>query len=833
MRHLAHRTPIVKRLGTLCVLVLVAGLAATIVPVARAASGTVILEVTHAEAINKNSDTIPLFFWAVQQDFYPKLGVDAPLPPASLTTGREIAQRDWAVWEPAEQVSKTFPDIDLMTSNIVRGAVELWDADDVDSHDQFDINPAAGRGLPLEFDVCTMRFNRAGDGTRLIGASWLGQGAESDPARVRVSMRTADGKPFLPNNVSIADISPVQAVYHPRYIIKDKATALMLQLASSHPTTVVATISVSLFDGISTVNDSKSVNVPPEGLRVFFFDGSGSAGPFAPGKQPNFQRLRYTVNMTVPADATVADPSGPFPNCVAAQDNTYTGELPIIATDSPKTLYVAWDFGASAVPGESITPAPPSVTQVMNTALSNERLRTAIFPIAAPISAVYPGHALSLKTELEPAPTIFGWSVAAHIAGIDTLQLMPRNGWFAESNAAGLLRFGGGAIGMSLAEFAPHAVISEQGYSQVAVHEQGHTFQLSRRPCSTGGVAELLFGLGCRDEYNHAAADGAPYLGSGYDVVGAVYPTGLGGAAGTREVQNAINIMDSTGARDGTFDRWIDNLSYDWLSEELRRPQDPPLVAISGFVKVPGGLDAPSGAISGALANAYRYDGVPDMAEATLGDAQGSGEGQFFVRLVTGQGERRYRFTPLFDHEGDTKGEYGFFALAVPWDAATTKIELVGPGKGSDLGNPQGAVGILIGMNVSAQAPTVTKLRAAAGKAPDLGAAQHTPPVIQPGERIVVAWDQQDADTAAGSLSAILYLTPPKAPGSLATVATNIPFAINLVGGQATLQASQLAGLPGDYGARIVVSDGVNTTSFSVAKLFSVRAGTYMPVARR
>ena len=27
-------------------------------------------------------------------------------------------------------------------------------------------------------------------------------------------------------------------------------------------------------------------------------------------------------------------------------------------------------------------------------------------------------------------------------------------------------------------------------------------------------------------------------------------------------------------ARDGAFNRWIDNLSYDWLSEKLRRPQD-------------------------------------------------------------------------------------------------------------------------------------------------------------------------------------------------------------------------------------------------------------------
>jgi hypothetical protein len=222
------------------------------------------------------------------------------------------------------------------------------------------------------------------------------QGFESDPGRVQINVRTADGKPFLPNNVSIADATPVQAVYHPRNIIKGKATAFMLQLTSSHSLPAGANITVTLTDGITTATDTKSVTVPPEGLKVFFFDGSGSAPPYIPDKQPNFRRLRYTVNMTVPADSTNPDPSGLFPNCVATQDNTFTGELPIIATDSPKTLYLAWDWGSSAIPGESITPAPPTVPQVVTTATSNEKFRRAIFPIADVVSAVFPGRALSV-----------------------------------------------------------------------------------------------------------------------------------------------------------------------------------------------------------------------------------------------------------------------------------------------------------------------------------------------------------------------------------------------------------------------------------------------------
>ena len=107
----------------------------------------------------------------------------------------------------------------------------------------------------------------------------------------------------------------------------------------------------------------------------------------------------------------------------------------MITTTSPTTLYLPWDWGSSAIPGESITPAPPSVAQVRTTAAANEKFRRAIFPIADVVSAVFPGRALSVKTTLEPVPTILGWSVAAHIAGIDRLELMPRNHWLARTPA--------------------------------------------------------------------------------------------------------------------------------------------------------------------------------------------------------------------------------------------------------------------------------------------------------------------------------------------------------------------------------------------------------------
>gem|GEM_PF-5245647 len=803
------------------------------IPVARAASGSVILEISQAQAIEHGSDYGGIFPWAAQQDFYPKLGLSDFVTAPVLSTGPQIDQRDHTMWDPAYSVTRTWADVRDLAGGDVQGVVELWDKDDIGSDDQFDINAAAAnRVLRLRFDVCSLRFRRADDpaARTFTGSSWMDQGSESDPGRVQVRVRTADGRSFLPKNVAIADASPVQAVFHPSAIVDGKATAFMVELSSSHPSSVGANVTVTLNDGMSAATDSKSVTVPPEGLRLFLFDGTGTAAPFIPHKQPNLRRLNYTVSIDVPADSQFPDPSGPFPNCVAASDNVLNGSLPVVITDSPTTLYLPWDWRGI---GESTPARPPTLADANATFVANEQFRRATFPIADVRSALVPGFAVSPRTTLEPAMSIVGWSVAAHIAGLDRLVLMPRNGWFAENDAA--LTFGHGAIGMSLGEFAPHAVISEQGFSEAVVHEQGHTFQLSRRPCSTGGVAELLFGLGCRDEYTHAASDGRPYKASGYDVLGVVYPTGAGGVPGSREVRDSTNFMDTTGARDGNpYDRWIDNLSYDWLIGQLRNPQDPELISLSGYIQVPGGLDKPTGStVNGTLLPSFRYMGLPDRPEATLNDPVGSGEGRFALRIITPSGFRLYNFTPAFDSDGNDAGEHGFFSFAIPWDAATTRIELIGPGKTADIGQPQGSIVVLASRNVSPKSPGIANLRASVTKAPAGNLPSAAIPSAGSLNGILIGWDQGDSDTPASDLSAMVFILPPRQLGTLGNSVQAIPLAINLKGGSFEISAAQLASLPGNYGVRIVVSDGVNTSTLEAANLFNIRSEVNLPFVTR
>lgn len=170
-------------------------------------------------------------------------------------------------------------------------------------------------------------------------------GNESDPARVQANIGTSDGRSLLPNNLAIADAGSVQAVYHPRYIIDNKPTAFKLDLTSTHTTPVNATVTVQMSDGITTVSDSKPVVVPPEGLRVFLFDGSGTAAPFRPRKQPNLPRLQYSVAVDAPADSNERRQDRPIPELRAGcSDNALSGSAPMITTNSPRTLYLPWDL---------------------------------------------------------------------------------------------------------------------------------------------------------------------------------------------------------------------------------------------------------------------------------------------------------------------------------------------------------------------------------------------------------------------------------------------------------------------------------------------------------
>lgn len=713
-----------------------------------------------------------------------------------------------------------------------------------------DINPLVGlpsspeKILNLVFDTCRMTFSGPGVTTAGPGAAWVGPGSEPNPdeaASIRLEVSTADGRPFSPDDIAISRLTPVQSVYEPRFIIADKATALMAEFGSSWAVAQSAVVSATLSDGLTTVTDRKTVTIPPGGTRVIFFDGSGEAGPFFPRKVPGSitsgggtGTLAYTVSAEISNETIDRPVPHPFENCPPTANNQRSGTHPIIATQDLFTLYLPWDWADRA---GSIAPVVPSIASVMTTASANERLRLAAFPLATVNSAVAPVPAISSYplvpgTEaLEPFITMMGADVAASAVGIGRIVLMPRNGWFFSNGISGTNRlspFANNAIGLSLAEFVPRAVIAEQGFSQVAVHEIGHALTLSQRKCRDGGIGEFFLNAGCRDEYTHTAADGAPYIGQGYDVLGMVYPTGFGGLLGTREVI-ANNIMTTTGMLDGSYDRWLDTFSYDILSEKLRLPNDPPLISVAGYIKVDGALDEPAKiSTSGQLFTSYRFDGIPDIVQGKSQEAVG--DGLFVIRILTSTAGEAYlyRFIPQFEVEGNQTKGYGFFAFTVPWPANAQRIELTRYDL-ADTSQPT-LLEAMDSLEQSKSSPKISDLKASAANSAASVAIEGALPTFTADQSITLEWQAEDADTEGKALRAMVYLIPPANPVMAMTTIMSettklaIPVAVEVQGNQITLQSNQLRNALGDYGAKLLVSDGINTTELEVPKLFTVTA---------
>lgn len=776
--------------------------------------GTISAEVFQANASRKNDDNfIPGLDLFDLQDFYLWVSVNGgPDMDSPVRSNLDLAE-----WDPPFRVSADV----IKAVRFFPVRVELWDSDDTDAHDQFDINPENPytKALTVLYDGCTMEWS---DGTNTFGPgpAWVPSPMEQDVeglGQILLQISNDDGRSFAPDDVAIAYAGPVQVAYykggyHAPLIVADKATSFMVQLSSSWAVPRQVQIRVTMSDGVSTVNQTKYVVVPPDGLRVFFFDYSEGVGPFFPEKNLPDPQLTYNVQVNV--EGGDGDPVPPWFNCVGDNNTLDDGFRPIIQTHNPTVVYRRWDYDD--------TLNPPSIPDANATVGNNEIFREATFPISVARSTVVTAPyftpfgrgttdllgGLPDWTAVEPGQTLFWENIGAMAAGIERMVLVARE-TFWEDNLSRLTTGSMTTLGLSLGESGPRVVIAEAGTSQTVVHELGHTYKLSQRPCS----ARDVFLAGCRDEYLHTAADGRPYLADGYDVQAGVYPAGSGGTPGTREVLGVTNFMDTTAAGLGAYDRWVDLFSYNYLLEQMRDRQDPTLVSLSGVIWAKNGFDAQDPGMVGMLFPSYQFEGMPDLEQRPYGEAAGSG--LFGVRLEAGQGDRIYRFDPWFRSMPDGS-EVAFFAFGVEWDPAAEAVSLWGLSDPANAAQSQWVE--LFRLNRSAESPIINSIQAAVDGAPRLDPQQQVPPVIiAPGESVAISWDASDADSA--DLRAILLLEPPPSPGGYNGW---LPYGVQIDGNQATIPWSWLALRPGTYGGRVVVSDGVNATSYEQPDLFTI-----------
>lgn len=794
-------------------------------PDAGAATGQVTLEVHEAHAVNRKDDNCgPGGIGCTEQDFY----VNADFPAMATQTSSTIEGKDDASWGPfvaSATVDKT------RRWHALR--VELWDDDTTSGDDRFDINPGSPDELQIHFDACTMQWYTDGWSTLFgPGMSYPPAGGSTpDHASIALRLVTGDGLPFTDNDIAITDLSPVQSAFDPGKAIADKPTALRVVLASTYTGEVTAPLTVTVGDGVSPPqSETRVVTIKPKLNTYYFFDGiGGHHAPYVPTKPAGAHEglLTYSARLDLLEFAPEGTPPD-FLDCYQANNAVADKTTPIVRTVNPGVVFVRWDFVDSL--------DFSSVPALHTMADRDERFRLASWPLAStgpvvinpPIATPF-DFASPASWIGEPFLSIKALSVGASLAGIDRLVLVARNGWFA-ANSWRSATFPGSAKGLSLGEYAPHAVIAEEGHFATSTHELGHTYRLSRRMCSTGGLAESWFGVGCRDEYKFAAADGAPFKAQGLDVAGSIFPTGRdGGLSGCAPlVPNSRqvclkNIMDANSS--SGFANWTDTFTFNGLTDTLRGGIDPPLVSISGWVAAADGLGtgAAPPAFTGGLDFSYQTDGVPDLPDPASLDPPRDfvGSGQFSVRLRTASGEKIYRFDPSFTGDGDGPPQDGaYFAFNVPWDDTISSIALFGP---ADARDPECRQANCVQQDVplfdrprTQLAPFIDGLRAGRDTAPPMNGPDPGPPTIGPGHDAVIAWGAFDQDSP--ELHAALLLAPagPNGPGTWLPVTVDNPAAT------LRLPHALFADGPGTYAARLFVSDGTNSTAALVDALFFV-----------
>ena len=704
-----------------------------------------------------------------------------------------------------------------------------WDPPEFGGVWPFDINPSGGgttRDITLTFDACTLTWrgnwpgsaNYAADATdaATTGACMPWGDLDGEQGHACLAITTDNGLPFTgTNDVFIAPgHGPVQVATAASFVVENKPTAFRVNLGSTWTVNRNVQVQVTLNDGVhAPVTDSKTLVVPPGGTRVYLFDGTATQPPFLPAKQPNDPTLRYTIQLSV--DVPEVPPPGTPPdflNCWGADNSALDFRVPVVRTREPEVRYIGWDFNFTPVGFE------PAASYVAHHGLA-ETYRKAVLPLAALTPPSLSRIDANLRTPYdafgpfadEPVSSIFIGNVLAYLSGVDRLVLTPRTGWFTQRATANAIDPSlGGVIGISYGPALPRAVIAEPVAQEVPTHELLHTYGHSRRSCSAGAGR-------CLDEYLHVPP--RTYWAVGYDVEGTIYPAGKNDLApgnvppGSREV-TANNIMGFC------CGNWVDSETFNTLVEDLRAPGDPELVNLSGFLTATNGIDAPVPSFTGRMISLYHASGVPDREQPASGESEA---GRFSVRLYTpNNGAHVYHFDPQFGvAETTATSNTSAFSIAVPWDPATTAVELRGPADYHNSESNPGDVTLWFHAR-SASAPVVQKVRAGRNIAPDLNAQTWVAPTIGPGSELVLGWKSVDPDNEPLK-SAVLLLAPPPPNQVLPRI---VPSAVEIDGSTMRVPYGDLAPYPGVWGARVFSSDGLDSGSLDELVAFTVCAFT-------
>src|SRR6266850_183347 len=294
----------------------------------------------------------------------------------------------------------------------------------------------------------------------------------------------------------------------------------MVVIASTYPMTLPAMpVFATMTDGFTTVNDTRLVDIAggtpqqPGLTKIFMFDGT-TAAVFKPQKFLGVGTGKVSAQAQVVFNETISPNAPPqLQDCANSNNVMSAADLPLMFSNDLFTVYEPFDYSDV----QSFISSP----QLQAMYNREETFRLAAWPLAT-LNSTIDANPTTVPfihpfCFVQPWCALIEENTMAAAAGIERLVLSVRNGWF-KYNSLRHAFLGSNVTGLSMGEFAPHAVLAEDGLFGGAVHELGHSYKLSQHPCSN---------FNCADEYTHKPQDGAPYAAYGYDVDQRIYPTGI------------------------------------------------------------------------------------------------------------------------------------------------------------------------------------------------------------------------------------------------------------------------------------------------------------------
>jgi hypothetical protein len=642
-----------------------------------------ILSVNPESDLEGDDDYVP--FYDNHADVYGRVVIDGQefkLP--------EISETDDPFWAPGTASFEK-----AVTASPVSITLRIREADSGITFDDdvVDINPQSGKAdLDFTLDLCSLRLS--GDVQGGIQQVFeVDGGSEDEDATIRFKVELADGRPVTANDLAVVEVDLVQVISHADRLAAQKPTIVMTRVANNFPMPITTDLKV-VVSGMGTIkNDTFPVTLGPgEVKKLYFYRDAPFAFPAASAP--------YNAVVHVTIDPTGTH-SGNLPPGDCRIQNDQSPRIPLKVVNTGFRRPLGWAKVGTLLDATNLaTDSQLDQIRDLGTAYINATYPTnyssheLLFPIIPPGTSGVDLVVEALSAVGIPAdgvlPFLFVYELneMAPVLGEDRLMgILPTN-WFDQFS----YDLWADVTGLSLGEFAPHAVILEartgdEGEDKtprmtLPAHELGHTYGLSTDArlktswvCSIDwpGVGDLPCGAtGGFDEYKNPDPlfqDGNP--ASGFWVrqgnePAAVLPLIDQEQCDSHCLMGPSPFHEPWYTSSGTLTsraKWIDAADYNQLLDKLTPYPDPAVMFVSGMI------GADDQIYVGPL---YQFEeGIPDRVDMGKDDL-------YAVRFVGAEGTLLEVGIPINYNSPDLARPVPitFFGFLAPFPRGTEAVEI-------------------------------------------------------------------------------------------------------------------------------------------------------------